>query len=269
MAERNILETILEHKRSEVDARRALRSVEEMEERIDDGAPPLDFLWALCFPKGGPTALIAEVKKASPSAGVIREAFDPVAIARIYEAHGADCLSVLTDERFFQGHDDYLKAVRSAVGLPILRKEFVVDPYQIYEARLLGADAVLLIAAALTRGEMERYSDVAHELGLAALVEVHTEGEMESALAVGAKLIGINNRDLTTFITDLGTVDRLARMVPSDVTLVAESGIKSAGDVARVRAGGAHAILVGETLMRAPDIGAALDSLRQEEQPAS
>jgi indole-3-glycerol phosphate synthase len=224
-------------------------------------SPPRDFLGALQRPKTGKTALIAEVKKASPSAGVIRADFDPVRIARIYEAHGADCLSVLTDERFFQGHDDYLRAVRQAVALPLLRKDFIVDEWQVYEARMIGADAILLIAAALSPTQIMDYQAIADMLGMAALVEVHTDGEMETALAADARLIGINSRDLNTFVTDLATVERLAAMVPSNITLVAESGIKTRADAARVASAGAKAILVGETLMRAPDIAAALTEL--------
>ena len=223
--------------------------------------PPRDFLAALQTPLIGPVALIAEVKKASPSAGVIRADFDPVAIAKEYEAAGASCLSVLTDEKFFQGHDDYLKAVRAAVSLPVIRKDFVVDAWQLYESRALGADAVLLIAAALTPAQIAEFQHIAHELGMAALVEVHTEAEMEVALTADAKLIGINSRDLNTFVTDLGTVERLAARVPSGVTLVAESGLKTPADVRRVADAGAKAILVGETLMRSDDIGAAVRGL--------
>ena len=225
-------------------------------------APSLrDFAAALQTPKVGPVALIAEVKKASPSAGVIRADFDPVAIAKAYESAGAACLSVLTDEKFFQGHDDYLKAVREAVGLPVIRKDFIISNWQIYESRWLGADAVLLIVAILTPERIASFQAIAHELGMAALVEVHTEAEMEVALNANAKLIGINSRNLNTFVTDLGTVERLAAMVPSDVTLVAESGLKTPTDVKRVADAGAKAILVGETLMRSKDIGTATREL--------
>ena len=229
---------------------------------MDALPPPRDFSGALRQRRaGGNTALIAEVKKASPSAGVIRADFDPVQIARAYHAAGADCLSVLTDERFFQGHDKHLPAVKAAVPLPVLRKDFIVDAYQIYEARLLGADAILLIAAALRPDQLKHYQDLAWMLGLTALVEVHTEREMEAALAANATLIGVNSRDLHRFVTDLSVVERLAAMAPPGVTLVAESGLKTVKDVARVARAGAHAILVGETLMRAPDIGDAVKGL--------
>jgi len=267
MADQDILQTILEHKREEVAHRKTLIAEQEIVARCADLPRALDFKAALRSPKIGQTALIAEVKKASPSAGIIREDFEPVSIAKIYEAHGADCLSVLTDERFFQGRDEYLSSVQCAVNIPILRKDFIVDPYQIFEARVLGADAVLLIVSALTPSEVALFGNIAQTLGLAALVEVHTEAEMATALSVGADLIGINSRNLSTFVTDLDTVDRLARMVTTNVTLVAESGIKTAADVARVRQGGAHAILVGETLMRSPDIGAAVDALLAPETP--
>ena len=257
----DILGRILAHKQTEVQRRKLNLPGADLAARVKDTPPPRGFLAALQTHKVGLVALIAEVKKASPSAGVIRADFDPVAIAKTYEANGALCLSVLTDEKFFQGHDDYLKAVRAAVTLPVLRKDFVINDWQIYESRALGADAVLLIAAALTPKQIARYQQIAHELGMDALVEVHTEAEMEVALQASAKLIGINSRDLNTFVTDLGTVARLAAMVPKDVTLVAESGIKTPADVARVAEAGAKAILVGETLMRSEDIGAAVREL--------
>ena len=260
MPEPTILDTILAHKREEVAARKARTPyIEEAARGI--GWVCRDFLRALQAPPAGSPALIAEVKKASPSAGVIRPGFDPVQIARIYEENGAACLSVLTDERFFQGHDAYLTTIRTAVDLPLLRKDFIVEAFQIYEARVIGADAILLIAAALSPTQIADYRALAGEIGMTALVEVHTEAEMQVALGAGAKLIGINSRDLNTFVTDLGTVERLAAMVPADVTLVAESGIKTPADVRRVADAGAQAVLVGETLMRAPDIGAALREL--------
>ena len=256
-----ILEAILAHKRTEVQERQLKVPQPRMAARAKDAPPPRDFLAALQTPKTGLVSLIAEVKKASPSAGIICADFDPIAIARAYESGGASCLSVLTDEKFFQGHDDYLKAAREAVALPVIRKDFVVSGWQIYESRALGADAVLLIVAALTPAQIADYQALAQELSMAALVEVHTESEMAIALGANAKLIGINSRDLNTFVTDLGAVARLAAMVPADVTLVAESGIKTPADVRRVADAGAKAILVGETLMRAPDIGAAVREL--------
>lgn len=261
MPEPTVLDTILAHKQAEVTERHAKLPLEELRARVSGLPPARDFRAALRAPRIGRVALIAEVKKASPSAGILRPDFDPVEIARIYEAGGAACLSVLTDERFFQGHDEYLRAVKGAVQLPLLRKDFIVNKWQIYEARALGADAVLLIAAALTPSQIAEYQALAHELGMAALVEVHTEEEMHVAQAVGASLIGINSRDLSTFVTDLGTVERLAAIVSGDVTLVAESGLKTSADVARVADAGACAVLVGETLMRAPDIGAAVRKL--------
>ena len=260
MPEPTILDTILAHKREEVAARKAKTPyIEEAARGI--GWVCRDFLLALRAPSVGSLALIAEVKKASPSAGVIRPGFDPMQIARVYEQSGAACLSVLTDERFFQGHDTYLTSIRTAVDLPLLRKDFVVDAFQIYEARVIGADAILLIAAALSPAQLVDYRALAGEIGMTALVEVHTEAEMHVALGAGARLIGINSRDLNTFVTDLGTVERLAAMVPDGVTLVAESGIKTPADVRRVADAGAKAVLVGETFMRAPDIGAAVREL--------
>ncbi len=256
-----ILDTILAHKREEVVVRQSAMPQAALKAQCAEMLLTRGFLGALQQPKQGIVSLIAEVKKASPSAGVIRPDFDPVQIARIYEDSGASCLSVLTDEKFFQGHDDYLRAVHEAVVLPVIRKDFIVNEWQIYESRWLGADAILLIVAALTPEQIAEYSTLAHELGMVALVEVHTEVEMGIAVSAGAKLIGINSRDLNTFVTDLGAVERLAAMVPSGVTLVAESGLKTPADVKRVANAGAKAILVGETLMRAPDIGAAVREL--------
>ncbi len=261
MPEPTILDSILTHKQTEVQARRAALPLAEVQARANDAPPPRDFRAALQTPTIGRVALIAEVKKASPSAGIIRPDFDPVQIARIYEDSGAACLSVLTDENFFQGHNNYLKAVREAVLLPIIRKDFVISDWQIYESRALRADAVLLIVAALSPAQIKDYTALAAELGMAALVEVHTEAEMQVALDAGAMLIGINSRNLNTFMTDLGTVARLAAMVPGGVTLVAESGLKTPADVRQVADAGAKAILVGETLMRSADIGAAVRAL--------
>jgi indole-3-glycerol phosphate synthase len=256
-----ILDTILAHKHTEVEDRRSRKPLAELQACAADQPPPRGFTAALQTAKVGSVALIAEVKKASPSAGLIRPDFDPVQIACTYAKSGAACLSILTDERFFSGHDDFLQAVRKAVSLPLLRKDFIVDAYQVSEARALGADAVLLIAAALTPAQIADYGALAQELGMAALVEVHTEEEMQFALAAQATLIGINSRDLKTFVTDLDTVERLAALVPAGVTLVAESGLKTHADVERVARAGAKAILVGETLMRAPDIGLAVTEL--------
>jgi indole-3-glycerol phosphate synthase len=220
-----------------------------------------DFAGALRQPKRGPLALIAEVKKASPSAGVIRPDFDPAGIAREYEAAGATCLSVLTDERFFHGSLDYLKQIRATVKLPLLRKDFIVDERQILEAIEWGADAILLIAAILSEAKLRQFHALATESGLAALVEVHDEAELDRARAVGAQLIGVNNRDLKTLKVDLATTERLAARLRcssrnTSILLVSESGINIHADVERLAHCGAQAMLVGESLMRHADIRA-------------
>ena len=214
-------------------------------------APRRDFARALKTAGRGSVALIAEVKKASPSAGVICADFDPVRIAREYEAAGANCLSVLTDERFFQGSLDHLRAIRQAVKVPLLRKDFIIDERQIAESLENGADAILLIVRILSGAQLQRFRGLAEEAGLAALVEVHDEAELERALAVGAALIGINNRNLDNFTVDLETTARLAAKIPNQL-IVAESGLGTADDVRRVRRAGAGAILVGESLLRHP-----------------
>jgi indole-3-glycerol phosphate synthase len=214
--------------------------------------PPRDMIGAL---RRDTVALIGEVKRASPSKGVLIEDFRPVELATSYEQHGASAISVLTDERFFQGHLDYLTAIHDAVKIPTLRKDFVIDLYQVYEARAAGADAILLIVGALYDSQLSELFTVANDLGMAALVEAHDEAEMKQALKIGAKLIGINNRDLKTFNEDLGTTERLAKLAPKEVTLVAESGIRSVDDVRRMGELGAHAVLVGEGLVKAGNIG--------------
>lgn len=261
MPEPTILDTILAHKREEVAVRQHKLPLADLQTACTELPPTRGFLTALQVPKIGPVALIAEVKKASPSAGIIRADFDPVQIASTYAASGASCLSVLTDEKFFLGCDDYFRSIREAVSLPMLRKDFVISAWQIYESRLLGADAVLLIVAALTLAELRDFHALAASLGMDVLVEVHTEREMQAALGVDAPLIGINSRDLNTFVTDLETVRRLAALVGDAVTLVAESGLKTQQEVRRVADSGAKAILVGETLMRAEDIGTAVREL--------
>lgn len=210
--------------------------------------------------EAGP-AVIAEVKKASPSAGVIREDFRPAEIAASYEAAGAACLSVLTDEQYFKGSDEYLREARAACAIPVLRKDFLVDPWQVFESRALGADCVLLIVAALSRDQLQELDGLAREAGLDVLVEVHNAREMADALTTGATLVGVNNRDLHTFTTDLGTSERLRPLAPPERTLVTESGINSRDDVARLRACGIDAFLVGEAFMRQEDPGAGLRDL--------
>lgn len=248
-----ILDEILLNKRAELDAVRRRTSLAELRARCGDAPPVRDFVGALTRARGR-IGLIAEIKKASPSAGVIAPDFDPISIAIRYEAAGADCLSVLTDTRYFHGRLGDMQAARAASMLPVLRKDFVVDEYQLYEARAAGADCILLIVAALSADQITDYLGIAADLGLAALVETHTEDEMAIAAQTKAKLIGINSRNLKTFVTDLSVVGRLAPLAPADATLTAESGIKARADVDRVLAAGARAILVGETLMRTSDV---------------
>ncbi len=263
-----ILDTIVAAKQRELEALPAREiTVQTLREAIAQHGARRDFMAGLRKPRAGDVALIAEVKKASPSAGVICADFDPVRIARAYEAAGASCLSVLTDGPFFGGSLDDLRRVRAAVTLPLLRKDFIIDPRQILEAIEAGADAILLIAAILDDARLERFHALATAAGLAALVEVHDESELDRALAIGATLIGVNNRDLRTFQVDLGTTERLAaalagrnrsanRPARPPLLLVAESGIHSRADVERLKRAGATAILVGESLMRGPDIAA-------------
>ena len=258
----NILEKIVEQKKLEIAAlpkRPAL--AEHLRWAVKTHGQRRDFATQLRFPRHGQAALIAEVKKASPSAGVIRADFDPVAIARAYEQAGASCISVLTDEKFFQGSRDYMRAIRDAVHLPILRKDFIIDPLQILEAIEYGADAILLIVSILSDQELKLFLSMSSEAGLDALVEVHDEAELDRALNAGAAIIGINNRDLRTFKVSLDTSVRLiarAQEHPYGSTkiFVAESGIHTPADVQKLAAAGAHAILVGESLMREPDIAA-------------
>ncbi|HEY5910283.1 MAG TPA: indole-3-glycerol phosphate synthase TrpC [Verrucomicrobiae bacterium] len=260
----NILDKIVAQKRLEV-ARLPPRSVTAADLRlmVERRAERRDFMAALRRPNKGPVALIAEVKKASPSAGIIRPDFDPVTIAREYEAAGATCLSVLTDTKFFQGSLEYLKQIRQAVKLPLLRKDFIIDERQILEAVECGADAILLIVAILSDTELRGFHSLATEAGLAVLVEVHDQAELQRALIAGAQLIGVNNRNLKTFKVDLGTTERLASLLPGDDQriLVAESGIHTRGDVERLARCGAKAILVGESLMRGSNIAAKVREL--------
>jgi indole-3-glycerol phosphate synthase len=259
-----ILDKIAEHKRQEVALAKSRRSLASLQQGIDDlEDQPRGFLRALrATSDSGWTSVIAEVKKGSPSKGVIREDFDPLAIAETYQTNGATCLSVLTDENFFMGHLLYLTKIREVVSLPLLRKDFICDPYQIYEARAAGADAILLIAAMLDAVQLAEYNAMASELHLDVLLEVHDEAELEAALSTGCELIGINNRNLQTFATDLATTERLLPLIPAGHFVVAESGISSRADVLRLQEAGAHGFLVGESLMREADIGSKLKELQ-------
>lgn len=263
---RHILEAIVWHKEEEVDRWRESQSLLDLRKRLD-GAPPVrDFVAALRQSQQQP-ALIAEVKKASPSKGVIREDFDPVAIAQAYAAGGASCCSVLTDEKFFQGHIDYLRAIRAATELPLLCKDFILYPYQIYRARVNGADAVLLIAAILPDKDLQYFLKITHALGMSALVEVHTATEMERVMALSeVSLVGINNRNLEDFSVDLATTETLLAqwsqpLAERNILVVSESGLHSAAELQRVRTAGAGAVLIGESLMRQTDLPGAIAAL--------
>ncbi len=250
----NILDKIVEEKKREI-AKLPARIIAagDLRDALLEHGERRDFISALKNPRGD-VALIAEVKKASPSAGVICQDFDPVRIAKEYEAAGASCLSVLTDEKFFQGSLDYLRQIRAAVKLPLLRKDFIIDERQIVEALEYGADAILLIVSILSDDQLKKFHSLALDAGLAALVEVHDAQEMERALKIDAELIGVNNRDLKTFKVDLATTESLAAKLGRGKILVAESGIHARADVERLKKCGASAILVGESLLRGGDI---------------
>lgn len=263
-----ILDEIVSHKKEEVAAAKTLVPEKELRARIAGLDKTRGFVQALHAVEGeNRTPIIAEVKKGSPSKGVIRPDFDPVAIAEIYEANGAACLSVLTDERFFMGNLAYLTEIRRYVRLPLLRKDFICDPYQFYEARAAGADAVLLIAAMLDLVQLRDFTALARDLSLDVLLEVHDERELDTALQVNCELVGVNNRDLRTFVTDLSTTERLAKIVPGNRLVVAESGIHTRTDVVRLQRAGARAFLVGESLMREGNIGEKLRVLLGEQGP--
>jgi indole-3-glycerol phosphate synthase len=258
----DILRKILDRKREEIAERSAHTSIEDLARFVDAAPAVRPFLAALeARIDAGRPAVIAEIKKASPSKGVLREDFDPEAIARSYEAGGAACLSVLTDHDFFQGSEAYLEDARAACGLPVLRKDFIIDAYQVYEARVMGADCVLLIVAALDDARLHELLMLTHELGMNALIEVHDREELDRALALDARLIGINNRSLRSFETRLETTLELLDRIPQDRLVVTESGIHTREDVARMRDAGVHAFLVGEAFMKAPDPGARLAEL--------
>ncbi|NPV05090.1 MAG: indole-3-glycerol phosphate synthase TrpC [Syntrophaceae bacterium] len=253
-----ILQQIIGNKRDEVARQKHILPHSELRRMLADRAPTRDFAAAL---RGSGCAVIAEVKRSSPSKGRIRDDFDPVAIARTYEESGASAVSILTERKFFEGSAAYVPQIRKAVNLPLLRKDFVIDSYQIAETRVLGGDALLLIARVLEAGELLDFIGLASELGLAALVEVHDEADLEKALSAGARIVGINNRDLQTFRTDLEVSSRLARRIPEGVTAVSESGIEGRRDIERLMEAGIHAFLVGESLMREADIGRKLREL--------
>lgn len=252
------LDSIAEHVRAEVELRKRKSPSAELRDRPLFHQPRRGFAEKL---KGGLLRIIAEVKRASPSQGLIRAQFDPVAIARDFAANGASALSVLTEERYFHGSLDYLEQIRAEISLALLRKDFVLDSYQLLEAKSFGADAVLLIGALLQTSQLKELKEEAGSLSLDALVEVHTEEELERALAAGADMIGINNRDLETFEVKLETAERLAPKVPPGITVVCESGIDSRQQIERFEKLGVHVFLVGEALMRAEDPGAKLKEL--------
>jgi indole-3-glycerol phosphate synthase len=256
-----VLDKILAATREEVARRKVATPLATLESAARAVPPPRGFAASLSAKAATGHALIAEIKKASPSKGVIRADFDPPAHARAYQAGGATCLSVLTDMPWFQGDDSYLIAARAACTLPALRKDFMVDPWQVTEARAIGADAILIIVAALDDGEMAEIEAVAIDHGMDVLIEVHDAAELERALRLKSRLIGVNNRDLRDFSVDLGRTEALARLMPADVAIVAESGLATLADLDRLAAAGVHRFLVGETLMRQADVAAATRKL--------
>jgi indole-3-glycerol phosphate synthase len=265
----DVLTRICADKQAFVAARKLAVPLAEIEERAARADPPRGFHRRLAGRASeGTYGLICEIKKASPSKGLIRKNFDPPALAKAYAAGGASCLSVLTDEPYFQGKDAYLEAARGAVDLPVLRKDFMLEPYQIVESRALGADCVLLIMAALSDQQAAELEACAQELGLDVLIEVHDDAELEHALGLASPLIGINNRNLKTLEVDLATCERLAPRVPAERLVVAESGLFTAADLTRMQAHGARAFLIGESLMRQADVRAATAALLQG-QPAT
>ena len=256
-----ILDQIVKDRLEELETRKHSLPLAELKRMLLEQPPPLDFASALY---GDQVQLITEVKKASPSRGVIRPDFDPVAIAQTYTKNGASAISVLTETKYFQGSLNHLKDVRNALGNkrpPLLRKDFITDPYQIYESRTYGADSLLLIVAILNLQKLKALLELSHELGMNCLVEVHNEAEVEIALQSGAKIIGINNRDLKTFTVDLATTERLRSLIPKGKIVVSESGIKNRHDMDKMRQWGVDAVLIGESLISAPDIAAKMKEL--------
>lgn len=254
-----ILEEIVAKRKEQLQREMSAHPLDVIKQEIKRASPPLDFKKALQKER---ITIIAEVKKASPSKGLICPDFRPTQIALQYERGGADAVSVLTEEAFFQGSSENLRKVRASVKLPVLRKDFIIDPYQIYESRTMGADAILLIASLLDAGKLAEYKKIADSLGLACLMEAHNEAELEKVLKAGAEIVGINNRDLTIFRVDLGTTTRLAQLVPKQCVLVSESGFQERADVLLAERAGADAVLIGETLMRSGDPSAKLRELR-------
>jgi indole-3-glycerol phosphate synthase len=258
----DILKRILARKVEEIDERILKKGMEELSQRVAEAGAPRGFIRHLQEKlQTGQAAVIAEIKKASPSRGMLREDFNPAQIATSYEKGGAACLSVLTDVDFFKGADVYLQQARAACSLPVLRKDFIVDPYQVYEARVLGADAVLLIVAALSDGMLRELLQLSSHLGMDVLVEVHDAEELERALAIPAPLLGINNRDLRSFQTSLDVTLDLLEKIPEDRSVVTESGIHTVEDVALMRSRGVNVFLVGEAFMKAPEPGERLADL--------
>ncbi|MFC1897580.1 indole-3-glycerol phosphate synthase TrpC [Chloroflexota bacterium] len=256
-----ILDQIVADNRLELEARKQTLPLVELQKIALEQLPPLDFASALC---GDRIQLIAEVKKASPSRGIICPGFNPVEIAQTYASNGASAISVLTETNYFQGSLDHLMDIRKALGnkrLPLLRKDFIYDPYQVYESRAYGADSLLLIVAILTPEKLDELFIVSHELGMNCLVEVHNEAELEIALNSGALVIGINNRNLSTFTVDLATTEHLRPLIPQDRIVVSESGIKNRSDIEKLREWGVDAVLIGESLMSAPDIASKIKEL--------
>jgi indole-3-glycerol phosphate synthase len=258
----DVLVRIIADKEKEVAERMAATSQSEVERAAAHAPPVRDFVGALCARIGeGRTGLIAEIKRASPSGGLIRDPFDPAALAKAYEAGGAACLSILTDQPYFQGAREHLEAGRAACSLPVLRKDFMIHPWQVFEARAMGADCILLIMACLSDERAAELLEIARSLDMAVLAEVHDRAELDRALGLNTRLIGINNRNLRTLQTDIGTTEDLAPLVPADRLPVAESGMRTPADVRRMAMAGAHCILVGEHLMRQDDVAAAARAL--------
>lgn len=255
-----ILDQIVRDKKYELEARKKELPFDLLKEKIKDSLPIRDFKKALL---GKEISLITEIKKASPSAGIIREDFNPIEIAKIYQKNGAAAISVLTEQKYFKGEIDYLEKVKAEISIPVLRKDFIFDPYQVYEARVYGADALLLIAVILEEDKLKELLNLTYELGMEALVEVHTEDDLKKALDANAGIIGINNRNLDTLKVDLKTTEELAKLIPSGKIIVSESGVKTKEDIEDLRKVGARAFLVGESLMKSQDIGGKLKELME------